>query len=268
MENKTVAILGSTGSIGTQALEVCDECGFKVSALGANSNIELLEKQIRKYKPDYCAVGDEKKAQELRTRVADTGVRVLGGFDGICTVAYEAKADILLNSLMGKCGIRPTLYAIDSGKNLRGVDWLTIKNGRVVDVDLKKYPVAVTRQKAAPAFDKLDLSSAENDEFGTASNEPKHFSKVLFSENLADENLIRLLNPLNFIGRNDVKAAKYFRIRAGSADRDTALAIPAILALKLQESGADVDFFSPWGVGHAGDYDLDKLFDWIDSICK
>ena len=158
--------------------------------------------------------------------------------------------------------------ALNRGEDLSDVDWLTIRGGKVIAVDLKKYPVAVTRQKAAPAFDKLDLSSAENDEFGTASNEPKHFSKVLFSENLADENLIRLLNPLNFIGRNDVKAAKYFRIRAGSADRDTALAIPAILALKLQESGADVDFFSPWGVGHAGDYDLDKLFDWIDSICK
>ncbi len=118
MENKTIAILGSTGSIGKQALEVCDECGFKVSALAANSNIKLLEDQIRKYNPDYCAVGDEQCAEDLKARVADTGVKVVSGFDGICQTAYEAKADILLNSLMGKCGIRPTLCAIDSGKHI------------------------------------------------------------------------------------------------------------------------------------------------------
>ncbi len=118
MENKTIALLGSTGSIGKQALEVADECGFKVSAVCANSNIKLLEEQIRKYKPAYCAVGDEKCAAELKLRAADTDVRVLGGFEGICETAYESKADILLNSLMGKCGIRPTLHAIDSGKNI------------------------------------------------------------------------------------------------------------------------------------------------------
>ena len=118
MENKTIAVLGSTGSIGKQALEVADECNFKVSAVCANSNIKLLEEQIRKYSPDYCAVGDEKSAADLKVRVKDTNVKVLGGFDGICQTAYEAKADILLNSLMGKCGIRPTLYAIDSGKNI------------------------------------------------------------------------------------------------------------------------------------------------------
>lgn len=118
MKNKTIAVLGSTGSIGKQALEVADECGFKVSALCANSNIELLEQQIRKYNPEYCAVGDEKSAKQLKVRVADTNVKVLGGFDGICHIAYHARADILLNSLMGKCGILPTLYAIDSGKNI------------------------------------------------------------------------------------------------------------------------------------------------------
>ena len=157
--------------------------------------------------------------------------------------------------------------AIDAGKNLSSVNWLTIKNGTVVDVDLKKYSAAVTRMKAAPAFDKADLSSAENDEFGTTSNKPRHFSDV-YKNDMADENLVKIMNPLNFIGRNDVKVAKHFRIRHGAADRDTALAIPAILALKLQQNGADVNFFSPWAQGHGGDYDLKELFDWIDSICK
>ena len=161
--------------------------------------------------------------------------------------------------------------AIYEGKNLSDADWVTVKNNLVVDVDLKKYPAAVTRMKAAPAFDKIDLSSAENDEFGTKNNEPKHFSEVVQKNSggeIADAEQIKLMNPLNFIGRSDVKVAKYFRIRHGAADRDTALAIPAILALKLQESGADVNFFSPWGIGHAGDYDLNELFDWIDKISK
>ena len=158
--------------------------------------------------------------------------------------------------------------AVDRGEDLSGVDWITIRNGRVVAVDLKKYPAAVTRMKAAPAFDKLDLSSAENDEFGTSTNEPRHFSTTLFSDKLADEKVIRMMNPLNFIGRADVTTAKHFRIRHGAADRDTALAIPAILALKLQSNGANVDFFSPWARGHGGDYDLPELFDWIDAICK
>lgn len=158
--------------------------------------------------------------------------------------------------------------ALDNGENLSGVNWVKIRSGRVVDVDLKKYPAAVTRMKAAPAFDKLDLSSGENDEFGTFRNEPRHFSTTLFSDNLADEKIIRMMNPMNFIGRSDVTTAKFFRIRHGAADRDTSLAIPAILALKLQNSGVNVDFFSPWARGHGGDYDLPELFAWIDFICK
>ena len=160
--------------------------------------------------------------------------------------------------------------ALDSGKDLSGVNWLKIKSGRVVDVDLKKYPAAVTRMKAAPAFDKLDLSSGENDEFGDDRNNPKHFSttNIYSTGEFANDGLIALLNPMNFIGRNDVTTAKFFRIRHGSADRDTSLAVPAILALKLQNNGVNVNFSVPFGQGHGGDYDLPELFDWIDSICK
>ena len=166
--------------------------------------------------------------------------------------------------------IESAQWALNNGKDLSGIDWVKIKNGRVIGVDLKKYPAAVTRMKAAPAFDKLDLSSAENDEFGDSMNNPKHFSATnIYSDGeFANDGLVALLNPLNFIGRSDVTTAKNFRIRHGAADRDTSLAIPAILALKLQNNGVNVDFFSPWGRGHAGDYDLPELFDWIDKICK
>ena len=162
--------------------------------------------------------------------------------------------------------------ALDAGVDLSNVDWVTVQSGSVVGVDLDKYPVAVTRMKAAPAFDKLDLSSAENDEFGTEKNIPKHFNRTskemeIKSGEMASEEMIKLMNPMYFIGGN-VQTASHFRIRHGAADRNTSLAIPAILALKLENSGVDVDFFSPWARGHSGDYDLEELFDWIDKICK
>ena len=163
--------------------------------------------------------------------------------------------------------------ALDGGTDLSKMDWLTIKNGKVTDMDLARYAAFATRLKAAPAFDKLDGSSGENDEFATSSNEPRHFSSFGYA-NRTDKNpmapaeIIKLLSPLEYIGREPVTLAAHWRIRHGSVDRDTAMPVPAILALKLQEQGKDVDFAAAWGKGHAGDYDLDELFAWIDSICK
>lgn len=186
------------------------------------------------------------------------------------TLTLDRNGNGSFKSFIKQKYIESAQAAIDSGKDLSGVDWLIIRNGRVVDVDLKKYPASVTRMKAAPAFDKLDLSSAENDEFGDDRNNPKHFSatNIYSTGEFANDGLIALLNPLNFIGRNDVTTAKFFRIRHGAADRDTALAVPAILALTLQNNGVNVNFFVPFGRGHGGDYDMPELFDWIDSICK
>ena len=163
--------------------------------------------------------------------------------------------------------------ALSRGLDVSSASWVKVKNGKVVDVDLDAYPAAATRMKAAPAFDKLNLSSAENDEFGSENNTPKHFSAISKqyeskTGEMADSETIKLMNPMNFIGNGKAVTAKHFRIRHGAIDRDTALAIPAILALKLQNSGVDVNFYSPWNRGHAGDYDLPELFNWIDSICK
>ena len=163
--------------------------------------------------------------------------------------------------------------ALDKGEDLSTLDWLTITDGKVTGMDLSKYAAWATRMKAAPAFDKLDGSSGENDEFGDTANNPKHFT--LFSEDhttgtipMADKEVIRIMNPMNFIGKKGVTTAHFWRIRHGAKDRDTSLAIPAILALDLANHGEDVDFASPWGKGHGGDYDLDDLFAWIDRICK
>ena len=186
-------------------------------------------------------------------------------------LTLDKKGNGTFKSYIKRKYVESAQAALERGVDLSGFDWLIFENSRVVDVDLSKYPAAATRMKAAPAFDKLDLSSAENDEFATAENSPRHFNAVVQKTakgDMADAEQIKIMNPLNFIGRSDVAVARHFRIRHGAADRDTSLAIPAILALKLQNSGVDVDFFSPWGIGHAGDYDLPELFGWIDSICK
>ena len=111
-------ILGSTGSIGTQALDVARKRGIKITALTANSNAGLLEKQAREFEPVKVALLDEQAAADLRVRLADTDVEVLSGIGGICECAREESADTVLNSIVGMAGLVPTLDAIDEGKNL------------------------------------------------------------------------------------------------------------------------------------------------------
>ncbi|MBO4445678.1 MAG: 1-deoxy-D-xylulose-5-phosphate reductoisomerase [Clostridia bacterium] len=111
-------ILGSTGSIGTQALDVARKRGIKITALTASSNAELLEKQAREFEPVKVALLDEQAAADLRVRLADTDVKVLSGIGGICECAREESADTVLNSIVGMAGLVPTLDAIDEGKNL------------------------------------------------------------------------------------------------------------------------------------------------------
>jgi len=122
MENirttRSVAILGSTGSIGTQAIEVAEALGIKVSAICAYRNIDLLEDQIRRLDPRYCAVFDENAAKDLKIKVADTNTKILSGLEGILQLCAEDNSDILLNSLSGSVGVKPTLCAIESGKNI------------------------------------------------------------------------------------------------------------------------------------------------------
>ncbi len=115
---KKLALLGSTGSIGTQTVEVAREKNIPVTALAAYSNIKLLEEQIREFKPKLAAVVDREAGEELRVRVSDTDTKILIGEDAVTDMAEEADADILLNSLMGRCGIRPTVAAIRSGKDI------------------------------------------------------------------------------------------------------------------------------------------------------
>ena len=117
-----VSILGSTGSIGTQALEVVEDLkwiyNIEVTAVSASSNIKLLEEQIRKFKPKYAAVFDENRARELKTAVSDTNCHVVSGQDGLCFIAAEADCDMVLSSIVGFAGLVPTMRAISAGKDI------------------------------------------------------------------------------------------------------------------------------------------------------
>ena len=116
---KKIAILGSTGSIGTQTLEVVRENGdIEVTALAAGQNIGHLEKQIREFSPRLAAVWDEERAFELRSRIRDLDTQVLSGMDGLIQVSTEEKADILVTAIVGMIGIRPTMEAIRAGKDI------------------------------------------------------------------------------------------------------------------------------------------------------
>ncbi len=125
---KKLIILGSTGSIGTQALEVCRRDGYTVVALAAGGNIELLEKQAREFKVKAVAVFNTQKAEELKIKLKDTDIKVLSGQDGVCQIA-QMDADIVLNSIVGIAGLRPTLAAIESGHDIALANKETLVTG-------------------------------------------------------------------------------------------------------------------------------------------
>lgn len=139
-----LTILGSTGSIGTQALDVVDKCGYEVVALTGNTNIKTIEEQIRKYKPLYAAMADEKAAKELALSVKDTSTKVLMGKEGVIECAAANEADTVLNSVVGIAGLEPTLKAIESGKTIALANKETlVAGGELVMKKAKEKGVAI-----------------------------------------------------------------------------------------------------------------------------
>lgn len=118
MSLKQLVILGSTGSIGTQALEVAEQAGYRIVGLAAARNVRRLEEQIRQFHPAAVAVFDETAANDLRVRVADLSVRVYAGMEGLCALASWQDADMILNSVVGMVGLQPTMAAIAAGKDV------------------------------------------------------------------------------------------------------------------------------------------------------
>lgn len=116
---KKIAILGSTGSIGTQTLEIVRTNGdLEVTALAAGNNIDLLEKQIREFKPKLAAVWKEERANELKDKINDLDVKVVSGMDGLLEVARQPESEILVTAIVGMIGILPTIEAINAGKDI------------------------------------------------------------------------------------------------------------------------------------------------------
>ncbi|MEE3427633.1 MAG: 1-deoxy-D-xylulose-5-phosphate reductoisomerase [Ruminococcus sp.] len=115
---KNISILGSTGSIGTQALDVADNLGLNVCALTANTNIDKLEEQVRKYKPALAVVFDESKYSEFKEKIADTNTKASCGIDGLIEAAVLNEADLILNSVVGMVGLQPTLSAANAKKDI------------------------------------------------------------------------------------------------------------------------------------------------------
>ena len=140
---KELVILGSTGSIGTQSLEVAKQQGYKVTGLVAGGNVDLLEKQAREWKPLSVAVFNEEKAKDLKIKLADTDIKVLSGESGVCEVA-SGRGDTAINAIVGIAGLKPTLSAIESGKTLALANKETlVTGGEIVNRRAKEKGVSI-----------------------------------------------------------------------------------------------------------------------------
>ena len=115
---KTIAILGATGSVGTQALEVARQGGYKIDFISAGTNSALAERIAREFKPSAVAMADVRAANELKFRLRDSSIRVFSGEKGICEGVLQSKADTVVNAILGKAGLMPTLATIEAGKRL------------------------------------------------------------------------------------------------------------------------------------------------------
>lgn len=135
---KNISILGSTGSIGTQALDVVDKLNLNVVALTASTNIELLEQQVRKYKPQLAVVFDEEKAKFFKDNIKDTDTLVLSGMDGLVSAATIESAELVLNSVVGMVGLKPTIAAANAKKDIALANKETLVAGGKLVTDAVK----------------------------------------------------------------------------------------------------------------------------------
>lgn len=142
---KTIAVLGSTGSIGTQTLEVARANGdLKIAALAAGRNVKLLESQIREFSPRVVAVWDEKAAQDLKTAVSDLDVKIVTGMDGLIEISTLPEVEVLVTAIVGMIGIRPTVEAIKAGKDIALANKETLVTaGHIIMPLAKEYGVKI-----------------------------------------------------------------------------------------------------------------------------
>ncbi len=139
MAVKKLCILGSTGSIGKQALSLVDRLGIEITALSAATNVKLLEEQVRRFRPAYACLSDENAAKDLEVRIADTNTKVFSGSEGLKEIAAVSDCDTVLNSVVGIAGLVPTLSAIDAGKDIALANKETlVTGGKLVTAKIKE----------------------------------------------------------------------------------------------------------------------------------
>lgn len=126
---KTISILGSTGSIGTQAIQVCLEQGFSVCGLAANNNVDLLAEQVKLLKPHKVCIFNSEKREELKQKLDNINIEIVTGIEGLCEIASMEESDIILNSVVGMIGLRPTLSAIKAKKDVALANKETLVTG-------------------------------------------------------------------------------------------------------------------------------------------
>ena len=168
--------------------------------------------------------------------------------------------------------------AKSNGTDLSRYSFLLLdKNtGLVKDIDWDAYNSFTSRSKAPGAFDSRSNDSGENSLFGTSTSDTNHFTITAALHDTTTNNdvyvenakIVTMMNPMNYLGSPSATNAKYYRIRYGTADSNTSVAIPLIVGTRAQNLGYSVDMATPFGVDHAGDYDLQDLFNWMDSIVK
>ena len=168
--------------------------------------------------------------------------------------------------------------AKSNGADLSRYSFLILdKNtGMVKDIDWDAYNSFTSRSKVPGAFDSRSNDSGENSLFGTSTSDTNHFTITAALHDTTTNNdvyvenakIVTMMNPMNYLGSPSATNAKYYRIRYGTADSNTSVAIPLIVGTRAQNLGYSVDMATPFGVDHAGDYDLQDLFNWMDSIVK
>ena len=150
------------------------------------------------------------------------------------------------------------------------------KTGAIKDINWEAYNQFVSRSKAPGAFDSRSNDSGENSLFGTSATDNNHFTitaalhDTTSNQDVYVENakIVTMMNPMNYLGSPAATNARYYRIRYGTADSNTSVAIPLIVGTRAQNLGYNVDMATPFDVDHSGDYDLDELFNWMDNIVK
>jgi len=254
------------------------DAAYEWQLAGVHDYKKMLFTQMIDYRVERTEVAGALSADEIAVS-ADLAALFPAYLNGLrlrapdgAALALDADGNGSFKGYVKSFVVASAQKALDSGVDLSAHDWITVSGGAVVDLDYDAYLRYAGRMKLPPAFDALDLSAGENGLFGTATVDARHFTAYSAARSAdaasADPALVRMMNPMNYVGAKGAKTAPFWRVRHGAVDRDTSLAVSVILATTLSSAGYAVDFALPWDRPHSGDYDLPELFAWIESVAR